>query len=187
MQIPENSKVTSCVPLVVKICMLTFFIATIAITVFAYARNKTDGIDSNHTTALLEMPYDTSRRSTPSIYEQDLLDPDSIPVSLADPLAVQAGEAIRNAFNAQRSITCPSMNLYNSRGDIQYVKKIEESNGTVMFTLEIVFDEDVVFARVALLPNNLGSTFQLIISTPGPCESGVQEQLAVSARGTQTK
>jgi hypothetical protein len=187
MEIPANPKAVSCGPLVVKICMFTLITAAIVITIFAHARNQTDSVNSDHTTALLKMPYGTSRRSTPSIYEQDLLDSDSVQVSLADPLAVQAGEAIRNSFNAQRATTCPSINLYNTRGDIQYVKKLEESNGTVMYTLEIVFDEDVVFARVALLPKNLGSKFELIISTPGPCESGVQEQLAVSVRGTRAR
>ena len=105
-------------------------------------------------------------------------------VSAADPLVLQAGEAVRQAFNAQRKTECTSLDPYNTSGAIQYAKRSKDSNETVFYTLEIVLGGDAVFARVAMHPRSPGSKFQLISSFPGPCEYGVQDQLAVSAHGT---
>ncbi len=38
---------------------------------------------------------------------------------------------------------------YNTRGSIHYAKKAEETNGTTLYTLEIIFGGDVVFAQVS--------------------------------------
>ena len=76
------------------------------------------------------------------------------------------------------------MNLYISRGDILYIKKAKALNGTDIYALEINFGDDAVFARVALLPDKVGSEFQQIFNFPN---RGVQEQLALSARGVQTQ
>jgi hypothetical protein len=195
----QSEKSKSCAVDFVRIGVLTLLFSLLIITIVAKCvrenddpnssiRELVDGKTSNKSETLRE--YVNSRRSVPSLNEQDLLDADSAQVSLADPLAVQAGEAIRSAFNAHRAAVCPSMDLYNTRGDIQYAKKQVESNGTVMYSLEIDFESNrsnVVFARVALLPVSLDLKFQLIFSAPGPCDSGIQEQLAVSARGTRTK
>ena len=168
---------------------LTLISAAIAIiTVIAFARNKPADLETDlPVPALLGKPYNqSSRRTSKSLSEQDSLDLASVLISVADPLVIQAGEAVRNAFNAQRKATCSSIGLHNTRGAIQYAKKAVQSNGTVLYTMEIVFGDDAIFARVALLPNKVGAKFQLILSIPqaGPCESGVQEQLALSALGT---
>jgi hypothetical protein len=168
----------------------TLISAVIAITVIAFAKPKTNELETDTTIAALAGgPFnETSRRSTTSSNEQDSLDLDSVLISVADPLVIQAGEAIRNAFNSQRKTKCTSMKRYNSRGAIQYAKKLVQSNGTVLYTMEIVLGNDAIFARVALLPNQavISSKFHLILSIPGPCEGEVREQLAISALGTQT-
>jgi hypothetical protein len=161
----------------------TLISAAIAITVVAFARSKIPV--ENATVGIPSGPYDTSRRSTALSSKHDLLDRNSVLISAPDPLAIQAGEAVRIAFNAQRTEECKSMDLYHAQGAIQYAKKAEESNGTVHYTLEIVFDGDAVLARVDMLPDSRGATFQLIFSIPAPCESGLREQLAVSALGTR--
>ncbi len=165
----------------------TLISAAIAITVIAFARNKTPDLKTDLSIAALPGGlYNTSiaRRASASLYEQDTLDRESVLISVADPLVIRAGEYIRNAFNAQRKKTCKSMKLYNSRGVIQYAKKAVETDGTVLYTLEIVFDNAAVFARVALLPNNADAKFNLVLSIPSPCDGEIQEQLAVSSLGT---
>ena len=94
-------------------------------------------------------------------------------------MVVQAAEAIRTAFNIERNTTCASKNLYGVQGGIQYARKAVALNGTVMYTMEVNFDDEVVLARVAMLPNTVGKRFQLIFSAPGPCDDGPQDQLAV--------
>ena len=75
------------------------------------------------------------------------------------------------------------MNLCSTIGAVQYAKKAVALNGTVLYTLEIVFETNAVLGRVALLPNKFGPKFQVIFSIPDPCEGEIQEQLAVSALG----
>ncbi len=153
----------------------------------AFARNNAHDHTDLSTTDRLGGPYNASRRSIPSLYEQDSVDLNSVLISVAEPLVIQAAEAVRNAFNTQRKTACASLGYFNARGDIQYAKKADESNGTTLYTLEIVFGDSAVFAQVVLLPSNLNAKFQLISSIPGPCEDGVREQLAVSALGTFMK
>jgi hypothetical protein len=162
--------------------------ALITITVIAFAKSKATDLKTGMSIAALSgWPQNTtSRQSTPSRYGQDSLDLESVIISVADPLVVQTGETIRNTFNAQRKAACPSLELYSTRGAIQYAKKAVQSNGTILYTMEIVFGDEAIFARVALLPDNNGAKFQMILSVPGPCEGGVQEQLAISALGTLT-
>ena len=120
----------------------------------------------------------------PNLFDQDSLDLRSVPVSVADPLIVQAGGAIRTAFNIERNKTCPSKKIYKVQGAIQYARKAVASNGTFLYTLEVSFNDEVVFARVAMSPKKVGTRFQLIFSIPGPCEDRPQDQLAVSSLGT---
>jgi hypothetical protein len=171
----------SCAPIAARVAFAVIS-AVIAITLFACAKQSAAAFQSEHSAASIPT---VSRRSIASQYEQDSLDLNSVLVSVADPLVVQAGEAIRNAFNAQRMTVCPSLSVYSTRGAIQYAKKAVALNGTVLYTLEIVFDTKAVLGRVALLPNNVGPKFQVIFSIPGPCEGKIQEQLAVSALGKQ--
>jgi hypothetical protein len=161
----------------------TLISTAIAVTMIAFARNKTHDLHTDLFTTDSLGPYNTSRRAVASLYEQDSVDRDSVFVSVADPLVIQAAEAVRNAFNAQRTASCASLGYFNARGATQYAKKAYESNGTTLYTLEIVFGDSAVFARVALQPKSSGTRFQLIFSIPGPCEDGVREQLAVSALG----
>jgi hypothetical protein len=181
-----NKPINSCAPMFHRIGLTLISAAIAIITVIALARNKSTDLETDlPVPALLGSPYNqSSRRTSKSLSEQDSLDLASVLISVADPLVIQAGEAVRNAFNAQRKATCSSIGLYNTRGAIQYAKKAVQSNGTVLYTMEIVLGDDAIFARVALLPNKVGAKFQLILSIPGPCESGVQEQLALSALGT---
>ena len=169
----------SCAPMAARVGF-ALICAAIAITIIACSKNNTTALNSGHFSPSLPIE---SRRSIPSQYEQDSLDLNSVLVSVADPLVIQAGEAIRNAFNAQRQSSCASLGLYGTKGAVQYAKKAVASDGTVLYTLEVVFDTSAVFARVALLPSVVGAKFQVIFSIPGPCEGEMQEQLAVSALG----
>jgi hypothetical protein len=100
------------------------------ITVIALSKNKTNDAETD---LCLDAPCNaSSRRSSTSLDEQDSLDLDSVLISAADPLVIQAGEAIRNEINAQRKVVCASMDLYKTRGAIQYAKKAVQSNGTVL-------------------------------------------------------
>jgi hypothetical protein len=167
-----------------RIGVLTMLCTTVAVTLMAYARSNSDAHTHQALATPREIPKD-ARRFTSRFSEGDLLDQLSVPVSVADPLVLRAGEAVRNAFNAQRRAACPSIGTYNKLGAIQYAKKAVETNGTAMYTLEIVFGSSAVYSRVALQPTtkNAAAYFQLILSTPGPCEVDAPDQLAVSALG----
>jgi hypothetical protein len=154
----------SCAPMVARVGFASLISAAIAITIIAFAKSRTAVLKSEQSAESLPA---SSRRSISSQYEQDSLDLNSVLVSAADPLVVQAGEAIRNAFNAQRTAVCASMKLYSAGGAIQYAKKAVALNGTVLYTLEIVFGTNAVLARVALQPKNVGAKFQVIFSIPG--------------------
>ena len=183
MLIPQ---VLAVLPLMINRIGFTLISAAIAVTMIAFARNTTHDLHTDLSNVdLLSGPYNASRRLIPSLYEQDSVDRNSVLVSVADPLVIQAAEAIRNAFNSQRTMSCASLGYYNVRGVIQYAKKTDASNGTTLYTLEVVFGDSPVFARVAMQPASLNAKFQLIFSIPGPCEGGVREQLAVSAQGAQ--
>jgi hypothetical protein len=163
----------------------TLISAAIAITVIAFARNKTGDFNAAQVSKV-DIPGRSSRRSTQSLIGNDSRDRNSVLISAADPLVLQAGEAIRLAFNAQRATACPSISPYSTRGAIQYAKKAAETNGTFLYTLEIVFGGEAVYARVMMIPKNPSAKFRLVFSIPGPCEVGVEEQLAVSANGMYT-
>ncbi len=121
----------------------------------------------------------------PNLLDPDSLDRRSISVLISDPLVVQAEKAIRTAFNIERNKTCASKNISDVPGEIQYARKAMALNGTVLYTLEVNVDDEVVLARLAMLPNKVSTEFQLIFSVPGPCDGTLQDQLAVSALGTQ--
>ena len=133
----------------------------------------------------------------PTISDSDQLE--LIPVD--DPYALRAAEALRMNFNAARLINCPATKTYDVPGKVQYAKRGMVGDGKSQYKLEVVFGNDVVFARLAHLgesrqtvdpstimalddTDNLNGRFQLMTSTPGPCEDAVPEQLAVSASGS---
>ena len=167
-----------------RIGVLTLLCTAVAVTLMAYARSKSDAQAQQIFPIPREIP-NNSRRSTSSLSESDLLDQLSVAVSVADPLVLRAGEAVRNAFNIQRRTDCPSIGTYNKSGAVQYAKKAVETNGTVLYTLEVVFGSTAVYARVALQPStkNTAAYFQLLVSIPAPCEDKAPDQLAVSALG----
>ncbi len=119
----------------------------------------------------------------PNPIDQGALDLRSASASISDPLILQAETAIRTAFNTERNKSCAFKNRYDVQGEIQYARKAMALNGTVLYTLEVDFDDEVVFARVAMLPNTVGARFQVLSSIPGPCDGGPLDQLAVSALG----
>ena len=168
-----------------RIGALTLLSTAVAVTLMAYARSESDAQSQQTFPALREISKDRSRRATSSLSESDLLDQLSVAVSVADPLVLRAGEAVRNTFNAQRWVDCPSMGTYNKSGAVQYAKKAVETNGTVLFTLEVVFGSTAIYARVALQPStkNTAAYFQFLLSIPSPCEDKAPDQLAVSASG----
>ena len=165
-----------------RIGVLTMLCTAVAVTLMAYTRSKA-GAHTQTFPAPREIPDDSTRRS--SLSESDLLDQLSIAVSVADPLVLRAGEAARSTFNTQRRADCPSIGTYNKSGAIQYAKKAVETNGTALYTLEVVFGRTAIYARVALQPSTKNTTayFQLLLSIPGPCEAEAPDQLAVSALG----
>mmetsp|Transcript_41868 Transcript_41868/g.87501 ORF Transcript_41868/g.87501 Transcript_41868/m.87501 type:complete len:192 (-) Transcript_41868:9-584(-) len=154
-------------------------IAALAITGISYSRRRDADLKPHQMTGTFN--GGAARRSMPNLLDQDSLGVRSVSVSISDPLIVQAEAAIRTAFNIERNKTCASKNLY-AQGGVQYARKAMASNGTVIYTLEVNYDDEVVFARVGMLP--VGTRFQLISSIPGPCDGGPQDQLAVSALGT---
>ena len=165
-----------------RIGVLTMLCTAVAVTLMAYARSKAGTLTETFP-APREIPNESPRRS--SLSESDLLDQLSVAVSVADPLVLRAGEAVRNTFNNQRRANCPSMGTYNKSGSVQYAKKAIETNGTALYTLEVVLGRTAVYARVALQPSTKNTTayFQLLLSIPAPCEAEAPDQLAVSALG----
>ncbi len=170
-----------CSPKFVRAGISIVLVAALAITGFAYTRRH--DADLKQHLLIHTLNGGATRRSIPNLFDQDALDLRSISVSISDPLIVQAETAIRTAFNTERNKSCVSKNRYDVHGTIQYARKATALNGTVLYTLEINFDDEVVFARVAMLPNTGFNQFQLIFSIPGPCEGGPLDQLAVSALG----
>ena len=98
-----------------------------------------------------------------------------------DHTTIQAAEMVRSTFNRHRLADCSSLPEYDRPGAIQYTIKWTDSKGRVMYSMEILFGEEVVFAQVALLSNN--SKFQLLSSTPEPCTYGIEDQLALAFQG----
>ncbi len=108
-------------------------------------------------------------------------------VAIDDPMAMQAVEALRNSFNSPRRVNCTSTAQYDKSGVIQFAKRSITRNGSVIFTVEVVFGNDSVFARISTRSERTdldgGQKFQVVSSVPGPCEIEPQQQLAISSRG----
>ena len=118
-----------------------------------------------------------------------------------DPLVERAAEAVRINFNSERLAKCPALKAYDTPGKIEYAKRGMAADGSGQYKLEVVFGNDVVYARIAHLPerkqtidptvqsalddpDNLAGQFSLVSSVPHPCDDAVPEQLAVSAAGS---
>ncbi len=176
----------SCSPKLARVGIATLLTAALAITGIAYTRRHDADFKPSLTGTFDGGPYAAqgkSRRSMPNTLDQTSLDLRSISVPISDPLTVEAGRAILSAVNIERNRTCASKGLHDGEVAIQYARKAMGVNGTATYTLEVDFGNDVVFARVAMLPSKVGTQFRVIFTIPGPCEDGVQNLLAVSALG----
>jgi hypothetical protein len=118
--------------------------------------------------------------------------PDSGAVELAldDPSVIEASEILHHFINAYRSENCSSVNQYGRPGTVKYAKRAVLDQFAVHYSIEVAFANESIFSRFRLLPyneSNLGERrLELISSTPAPCATRIQEQLAVSALGMWT-
>ncbi len=115
--------------------------------------------------------------------------PDSGAMELAlnDPSVIEASEMLRQFINTYRSENCSSLNQYSQPGSIKYAKRAVLDQYAVVYSIEVAFGDEAIFSRFRLLPSNetdLGQRrLELLSSTPAPCSTRIQEQLAVSALG----
>jgi hypothetical protein len=176
---PIHEQKALCSPMFVRVGISVIFIAALAITGIAYTRRNDE--NTNH---LLMGTFGggAARRSMPMLLDQHSLN--LMSVSISDPSIMQAEKAIRTAFNIERNKSCASKNMSDVQGEILYARKEMALNGTVLYTLEVNFNDEVVFARVAMQPGTVDTHFQLISSIPGPCDDELLDQLAVSELGT---
>jgi hypothetical protein len=146
--------------------------------------------------ALATSTFGNKNHYIPTATDNDPLE--NVPVD--DPNVARAVEALRLSFNADRLAKCPATRAYDEPGRVVYAKRGLAADGKSQYRLEVVFGNDVVFARIVHLakseqmvdpasqqelsdPSNLNGRFALLTSTPGACDSAVAEQLAVSAEG----
>ena len=108
----------------------------------------------------------------------------TLPSFRQDLRATEAAETVRAVFNLERARQCASQPTYDQPGTIKYLIKSAVFHGNVTYAMEIRFGSETVFARVAVSEDPSGIVgFHLLSSTPGPCSSGVEDQLAVSFLG----
>ena len=100
-----------------------------------------------------------------------------------DQRVTKAEEAVRSAFNVERTASCKKLPVYRQPGTIQYLIRSTEPNGSTTYLMEILFGNETVFARVMVSANK--TAFKVLSSTPGPCSTGIEDQLAVSLLGEQ--
>ena len=100
-----------------------------------------------------------------------------------DQRVTKAEEAVRSTFNTERSASCKKLPVYRQPGTIQYLIRSTEPDGSATYLMEILFGNEAVFARVMVSANN--TAFKVLSSTPGPCSTGIEDQLAVSLLGEQ--
>jgi hypothetical protein len=110
-------------------------------------------------------------------------------INVSSLLIANAAKFVRLSYNELRKSKCSKARVISNIKKIQSVQESFGSNGTRQYTMEIVFDTDVVLATIEHVPNRSDAestqnqTFFLISSAPGPCDFGVQERLAVSSAG----
>jgi hypothetical protein len=165
---------TKCSSSSLRVLILAFFVLALAIVTFI-AHSRMDGIP-------IVAPRNTVKRillPDPGYTEEN--------VAIDDPMAMQAVEALRESFNIQRRVSCSSTAQYDKPGVIQFAKRSITRNGSASFTVEVVFGNDSVFARISTCAERTdldgGQKFQVVASVPGPCEIEPQQQLAISSRG----
>eukprot|EP00291_Cryptomonas_curvata_P024712 CAMPEP_0172165092 /NCGR_PEP_ID=MMETSP1050-20130122/8221_1 /TAXON_ID=233186 /ORGANISM="Cryptomonas curvata, Strain CCAP979/52" /LENGTH=300 /DNA_ID=CAMNT_0012835527 /DNA_START=202 /DNA_END=1100 /DNA_ORIENTATION=+ len=113
--------------------------------------------------------------------------PDSSAVELAldDPSVIEASEILRHYINNYRSENCSSLNQYSQPGIIKYAKRAVLDQYAVLYSIEVAFGDEAIFSRFRLLPYNAFNLserrLEFLSSTPAPCSTRIQEQLAVSA------
>jgi hypothetical protein len=166
---------TKCSSSSLRVVILSLFVLALAIVTFIAHTRIPDGIPI------------VAHRNT----EYGILLPDpgytEENVAVDDPMTMQAVEALRDSFNIQRRVSCSCAAQYDKPGVIQFAKRSITRNGSVIFTFEVVFGNDSVFARISTRSERTdldgGQKFQVVSSVPGPCEIEPQQQLAISSRG----
>ncbi len=114
-------------------------------------------------------------------------DSSSVELALDDPSVIDASEILRHYINAYRSENCSSLNQYTEAGVIKYAKRAVLDQYAVLYSVEVSFGDEAIFSRFRLLPYNETNLserrLELLSTTPAPCNTIIQEQLAVSALG----
>ena len=99
---------------------------------------------------------------------------------------IHAETRLRTFINYQRRSNCSLHSAYSNPGVVRYIKKIAVDNASEEFALEVVYGADVIHARINFFSskNRAGNADSQVITTiPGPCDTSVQDQLALSASG----
>ncbi len=115
--------------------------------------------------------------------------PDSgvMELALDDASVIDAMEILRQYINAYRNDNCSFLTQYDRSGIIKYAKRDALDEYSISYSIEVTFGDEAVFSRFRLLPYNetyVGERrLELLSSTPAPCNSSMQDQLAVSASG----
>jgi hypothetical protein len=144
------------------------------------------------TIATILVVFTVSRYEDVAIVDKiaDLIKPpDSSAVELAldDPSVLEASEILRHYINAYRSDNCSSLNQYSQPGIVKYAKRAVLDQYAVLYSIEVAFGGEAIFSRFRLLPydsTNLSERrLEFLSSTPTPCSTRIQEQLAVSTLG----
>jgi len=140
--------------------------------------------------------YGNKNDYVPTDSDTDALD--IVPVD--DPRVIQASSALAQYINSNRASDCPTKTAVadDATKTIVYAKRGMGDGGRGQYRLEVLFGNEVVFARIAHLtkddqlvdpsnkqddPNNYDGRYAVVTVTPDPCGDAVADQLAVSATG----
>jgi cathepsin B len=121
-------------------------------------------------------------------------------VPIDRPAVVLAGKAVGAYIDVERRAKCPVLPPVDRHAvEIAYAKHGIAEDGKGQYKMELLFGEEVFHARVAHLPkseqlvdpsevaegdpSNLEGRYVVAHLTPGPCETAIGAQLAVSATG----
>jgi hypothetical protein len=104
-------------------------------------------------------------------------------ILVGDPEVIEVEKYLRQSFNEIRRLNCSSFQNYDGQGSVQFVKRSAGKGGATQYDLEVVFGKETVFARISKGKSAAKKSFQLDSSVPGPCDDGVDTQLAISLAG----
>jgi hypothetical protein len=157
-------------------------IFTFSITLLAYQngnnhmtttlRTQTPGNGAGNTMRkLLSVPSASSNESKVNVM---------MPVK--NPAVIEAEIFLRKSINVKRQSTCASFKSYNSPGYVQFAKMSTGKRGAVKYSLEVVYGNETVFARIAS-KEAAKNKFELVSCIPSPCDGGLEGRPAVSFAG----